>query len=432
MRPSGTRENPSRGGAARPRRSPVSFGGRRSEPLSSCPSPAPVRAPERSAEGTISPGPRLPSAWFSGAPTPRPRTATPEATTTATTTSRDSASPTSAAPAAPSMAISPSSRRPSGSPPRPPRTAPPALARASGPVSYTPASGPRPGYYEVRLNPSQPDSVRAELTATTRTGLARLTFPRSRHASVLVNAGGSARADDLAGVHVYPARREITGVASSGYLCAQRPRYKVYLSARFNRGFSAFGTWRRQTLDPGANSATDRKRPSTVASKTAQAGAYATFDTTRNRVVKVRVGVSFVSVAGARRNLAAEDRSFDFGRIAAAAARRWNAVLARIDVSGGKAPQPADLLHGALPRGAGASHLQRHRRALPRHGRPDPRRRPPAPSTPISPAGTSTAARSSCSPSWPRTALPTSSTRCSPTPSRAAACRAGHTPTGRA
>ena len=34
-----------------------------------------------------------------------------------------------------------------------------------------------------------------------------------------------------------------------------------------------------------------------MASKTAQAGAYATFDTTRNRVVKVRVGVSFVSVA---------------------------------------------------------------------------------------------------------------------------------------
>ena len=193
----------------------------------------------------------------------------------------------------------------------------------------------RPGYYEVGLNPSQPDSVRAELTATTRTGLARLTFPRSRHASVLVNAGGSARADDLAGVHVYPARREITGVASSGYLCAQRPRYKVYISARFNRGFSAFGTWRRQQLDPGANSATDRKRPSTLASNTAQAGAYATFDTTRNRVVKVRVGVSFVSIAGARRNLQAEDRSFDFGRIAAAAARRWNAVLGRIDVSGG-------------------------------------------------------------------------------------------------
>ncbi len=193
----------------------------------------------------------------------------------------------------------------------------------------------RPGYYEVRLNPSQPASIRAELTATTRTGLARFTFPRSGHASVLVNAGGSARADDIAEVHLYPGRREITGIASSGYLCAQRPRYRVYFSARFNRRFSGFGSWRRQALHRGARSASDRKRPSTVASKTAQTGAYATFDTHRNRVVKVRVGISFVSVAGARRNLRSEDRSFDFGRVLAAATHRWNRALRKISVRGG-------------------------------------------------------------------------------------------------
>ena len=193
----------------------------------------------------------------------------------------------------------------------------------------------RPGYYEVRLNPSQPGSIRAELTATTRTGLARFTFPRSDHSSVLVNAGGSARADDLAEVHVYPGRREITGIASSGYLCAQRPRYRVYFSARFNRRFSGSGTWRRQALQRGGTGAADRKRPSTVASKTAQAGAYATFDTTRNRVVKVRVGISFVSVAGARRNLRSEDHSFDFGRVAAAATLRWNRALRKVSVRGG-------------------------------------------------------------------------------------------------
>ncbi len=288
------------------------------------------------AEDTTSPARLSPSAWSSGAPIPRPRTAIPAATTTGTTTSRGSASPTSAAPAAPSTAIFPfvpTTERITGSP------APHGVAGLG--AKFRPGfvhahEHASPGYYGVRLNPARPDSINAELTATTRTGLARFTFPRSRHASVLVNAGGSARADDFAAVHLHPARREITGVASSGYFCAQRPRYRVYFSARFNRNFVTFGAWRRQALHRHANAASDHKHPSTVPAKTAQAGAYATFDTTDNRVVKVRVGLSFVSVAGARHNLASENRSFDFARVAAGASKRWEGVLERIGVSGGK------------------------------------------------------------------------------------------------
>jgi predicted alpha-1,2-mannosidase len=234
-----------------------------------------------------------------------------------------------------------------------------------------------PGYYEVRLNPSRRDSINAELTATTRTGLARFTFPRSRHASVLINAGGSARADDLAEVQVHPGRREITGVASSGYFCAQRPRYRVYFSARFNRRLGGYGTWRRQALHKGATGASDRKHPSTEPAKTAQAGAYATFDTTSNRVVKIRVGVSFVSVAGARRNLASENRSFDFGGVAGGASKRWDRALGRIGVSGGKrhnlrtfytalyhsllAPRTFDDVDGRYPGMDGHVHSAGHR-----------------------------------------------------------------------
>ena len=193
-----------------------------------------------------------------------------------------------------------------------------------------------PGRYEVRLDPAQPASIDAQLTATTRTGLARFTFPPSRHASILINAGGSARANDEAEVHVNPARREITGSASSGYFCGQRPRYKVYFSARFDRAPAAFGTWKRQSLLPGSTKAKDRRRPSTVPARTAQAGAYASFDTTRRRVVKVRVGLSFVSVAGARRNLAVENGGYDFSGLASSAARRWDRALGRVRVGGGR------------------------------------------------------------------------------------------------
>ncbi len=204
-----------------------------------------------------------------------------------------------------------------------------------------------PGRYSVRLNPARGGAIDIDLSATTRTGIARFAFPQSPHASVLIDAGGSAKANDSAEVQVDPAAREITGSASSGYFCAQRPRYRVYFAAVFNRRFNTYGTWTRQTLEPRSTGAGDSKRPSIVPSDTAQAGAYTSFDTRRNPVVTVRVGVSFVGVDGARANLAAESSGGGFRDIAAAAKRRWNRSLGAIRVSGGE-PRDLDTFYTAL------------------------------------------------------------------------------------
>jgi predicted alpha-1,2-mannosidase len=205
----------------------------------------------------------------------------------------------------------------------------------------------RPGFYAVHLNPAGGGAIDTALSATTRTGIARFAFPRSPHASVLIDAGGSAKADDLAEVRIDPGKREISGSASSGYFCAQRPRYRVYFAAVFGRRFDAYGTWTRQKLAPGSTAAADRRRPSTVAAETAQAGAYAGFDTRRSRVVTVRVGISFVSVAAARANLAAESHGAPFRRIAAAAEESWNRALASIRVGGGS-DRDVDTFYTAL------------------------------------------------------------------------------------
>ena len=204
-----------------------------------------------------------------------------------------------------------------------------------------------PGSYSVRLNPVRGGAISVDLTATTRTGMARFAFPRSLQASVLIDAGGSAKANDLAQVQIDPARREISGTASSGYFCAQRPRYRVYFTAIFSRRFDAYGTWTGQKLERSSTSASDSKPPSIVPADTAQAGAYASFDTRRNPIVTVRVGVSFVSVDGARANLAAENPSARFRDVAAAAKRRWNRSLGAIRVSGG-ASRDVDTFYTAL------------------------------------------------------------------------------------
>jgi putative alpha-1,2-mannosidase len=81
-----------------------------------------------------------------------------------------------------------------------------------------------PGLYGVATGKGRGGGIDTRLTATLRSGLARFNFPRSPHASILINAGGSANPDDHADVQINPATAEITGSASSGYFCAQRPR----------------------------------------------------------------------------------------------------------------------------------------------------------------------------------------------------------------
>ncbi len=235
----------------------------------------------------------------------------------------------------------------------------------------------RPGYYSVHLNPVHGGGIDAELTATTRTGMARFTFPSNPHASVLIDAGGSAQPDDFAEVQVDPGAREISGAASSGLFCGQRPRYKVYFAAVFNRRFDAYGTWQRSQLYPGSTSSVDSQAPPANPATTADAGAYATFDTGKNRVVLARVGVSFVSVEDARANLAAENPGLGFGAVAAKAQRSWNASLGRIRVSGGSgrrldtfytalyhaflAPRTFSDVNGAYPGMDGLIHDAGHR-----------------------------------------------------------------------
>jgi predicted alpha-1,2-mannosidase len=204
-----------------------------------------------------------------------------------------------------------------------------------------------PGFYGVRLNPVHGGDIDVALTATTRTGMARFEFSPGGRASVLVDAGGSAQPDDLAAVTVDPERREISGLASSGGFCGQRPRYRIFFAAVFDRRFEASGTWRGGSLDRGGREAEDQASPAANPRSSAQAGAFASFDTGRDRTVAVRVGISFVSVAGARANLAAESGGESFGAIAAAARRRWNGVLGRVRASGGP-PRLLDTFYTAL------------------------------------------------------------------------------------
>ncbi|MFD5844235.1 GH92 family glycosyl hydrolase [Streptomyces chartreusis] len=197
-----------------------------------------------------------------------------------------------------------------------------------------------PGRYRVRLA----SGVSADLTATARTGSARFTFPADKPASLLVRSANSEVGSTDSTVRIDPAKRTISGSVTSGNFCGyldpegQRSYYTVHFTARFDRAFKTTGTWKDDRLDPGSTEASGGTggfgsggRP--VAGK--GAGGYVEF-APGTGPVNVKVGISYVSQAGAEANLAAENppnRSFD--TVADAARRAWRERLSAIRVGGG-------------------------------------------------------------------------------------------------
>jgi predicted alpha-1,2-mannosidase len=203
-----------------------------------------------------------------------------------------------------------------------------------------------PGYYQVRLDPGSEREISVELTATERSGMARFRFPSGAPGSLLINAGGSEMANSEAVVAIDPARREVSGSATSGGFCYQDDKYTVFFVARFDRPFAAWGTWTETQLAPGSTAASDTGvlrtnmepvpgGPSSLPgnpSGTAKAGAYVSFDTGAGGLVQMRVAISFVSVDNARANLEAENAGRSFEELRAAAREKWNHALGRIEI----------------------------------------------------------------------------------------------------
>ena len=176
-----------------------------------------------------------------------------------------------------------------------------------------------PGSYSVELG----SGVRVELTATTRTGAGVFSYPKGAEAGLLIDAGGSATGNSASRVRVV-GDREVEGSATSGAFCDSKTTYTVYFAALFERPFKSFSTWREVSLTRDARDAEGR-----------HTGAYLTFDASENQTVRVKVGLSFVSAEGARKNLLAENPGWDFEAVRRNARANWNEWLGRVRVEGG-------------------------------------------------------------------------------------------------
>ncbi len=175
-----------------------------------------------------------------------------------------------------------------------------------------------PGYYSVRFPET---GVSAELTATTRTGVGRFRYPDDgRPALFHVRSGGSLAGNSAATVQIGEDNMTVAGSATSGGFCGAMNTYTVYFVMTFSQPFTAYGTWQGNSVRPGTRSAASGR-----------SGAYLQFPA--GSALEVRTAISYVSIDGARANLAAEGKA-GFDAVHRAAATEWNTALSQIKVAG--------------------------------------------------------------------------------------------------
>jgi predicted alpha-1,2-mannosidase len=171
------------------------------------------------------------------------------------------------------------------------------------------------GYYSVQLGSP---AITTELTATLHSAMARFTYPATRAAGLLFKLQDSAAGNFGNATASVVSNQEVSGSTSSGNFCGTGTPYVLHFDMVFDQPFSA------SDVVPQAG----RSSPGFI---------FLTFDTSQNKVIQAKIGISFVSTANARANIEADNPTsqWAFDSVKDAAATAWNEALGKIQIAGG-------------------------------------------------------------------------------------------------
>lgn len=205
-----------------------------------------------------------------------------------------------------------------------------------------------PGYYAVTLTDY---NIKAEITATTRTGFHRYTFPQSTTSRILFDIGhkqGESATITDAEVTYHPETNEVTGWVENypiyATFCQPNGKIKIFFAAKLDKKPQTIGTFIDEKIQENSNSV---KGPG--------CGLYLTFQTKAKEQIQMQVGLSYTDIENARNNRDSEATGKSFDDVKNAARQTWNEMLGRIQVEGGtpedKTKFYTGLYHALLGRG---------------------------------------------------------------------------------
>ncbi|MBB3699196.1 GH92 family glycosyl hydrolase [Flammeovirga yaeyamensis] len=196
------------------------------------------------------------------------------------------------------------------------------------------------GLYEAHIDKYNVD---AKVTATQRAGISKFSFPAGK-ANLLLNLGQALSNESGAMVKVVN-NQEIEGMRMVGSFCYNNPKtiYPVYFVMKVNKKADKTAVWQQHKYNDGPEAAwmeayngqqriiEDAYYPIIGDSL----GTIFSYDFAEPTELEVKVGISYVSIENARKNLEAEISNVPFDEVAKRAKERWNDVLSTIEVDGG-------------------------------------------------------------------------------------------------
>lgn len=203
----------------------------------------------------------------------------------------------------------------------------------TGPVILGHLASPRereeahPGYYAATLTRY---GVRAEVSSTRRTGIHRYTFPASQDAHLTVDIEHCLSRGNRVGwedqhfvggeAHVV-SPHEVTGVGRYSGGWNRGGEYRVYFALQTDAPVRASHTWTGSVISEAKDATVTTETP---------LGVILDFSTRADQAVHVKVGISFVSVAQAQANLAAEMPGYDLEAARRNVLAQWETQLQTI------------------------------------------------------------------------------------------------------
>jgi predicted alpha-1,2-mannosidase len=186
-----------------------------------------------------------------------------------------------------------------------------------------------PGYYAVTLADY---NVRAELTATSRVGVHRYTFPQGKPAHILMDLRSS--------IYNYPGKVlwSRIRVRADGTVTGMRetrgwaPGRQLYFAIRFSQPMRGHALYDRETPIEYKGFKSPGNTPQDTQSIEGR-GLVAAFDFASPKTLVVKVAISPVSEDNAIANMEAEVPAFDFDTVRKAATAQWQQALGAVDIT---------------------------------------------------------------------------------------------------
>ena len=177
------------------------------------------------------------------------------------------------------------------------------------------------GYHQVFL---ESYGINAELTATTRVGFHKYTFPKSDKSHIHLDFSTFLGPSDTEkGYAKKVNNREIEGYALMAPTIRRPKATYIYYVLQLDKNMEEIGTWQ------------DGKLMKQTTIEGAKTGVYMSFPTQNQEERLMKVAISYVSIEQARLNLEVELPHWNFDKTVKETQTDWNNSLSKIKVEGG-------------------------------------------------------------------------------------------------